>query len=212
MFGCNRTEKSLVPDFTGHTDSIQTSNTNEITQDSGNIWVDKLSNISYSLPDSIGRRPVSFYLNSEKVDPLAKAFYRGNFRPVDNDSTTHLLSLVITDNSDIRPFYRWCLDFTISISDGALGEYPGEPALKYATKFPEEFFAYMDLDTAGERYKQWTEIIAYSGLEDYSPDAISIQKNIESRMKKNCGGCNTNTKSRIHKFASDISAAVKLAD
>jgi len=61
---------------------------------------------------------------------------------------------VTTDDSKVRSFYRWCLNFTIVISDGALAEYPGVPVLQYATKFPQEFFAYMGRDKNGQRYKQ----------------------------------------------------------
>jgi hypothetical protein len=82
-----------------------------------NIWVDKLNQRHYPLPDSIGGKPASFYLDNPKVASIAKLFYQGQFRPIDNDSTTPLLSYVTTDDSTIRPFYRWCLDFTIEISE-----------------------------------------------------------------------------------------------
>jgi len=177
-----------------------------------NIWVDKLNQKHYPLPDSIGSKPVSFYLDNPKVASIAKLFYQGQFRPMDNDSTTQLLSYVTTDDSTIRPFYRWCLDFTIEISDGALAEYPGEPALKYATKFPKEFFAYVDKDKSGQRYKQWTEIIAYSGLDNYEEKRDKIQKQITTKMFDNCQSCNDSIRQRIDKFAKDIIDAIKLQD
>jgi len=177
-----------------------------------NVWVDKLNQRDYPLPDSIGGKPVSFYLDNPKVSSIAKLLYQGQFRPIDNDSTTKLLSYVTTDYSTVRPFYRWCLDFTIQISDGALAEYPGEPALKYATKFPKEFFIYMDKEKSGQRYKQWTEIIAYSGLDNYEEKSDKIQKQITTKMFDNCESCNDSLRQRIDKFAKDITDAIKLQD
>jgi hypothetical protein len=176
------------------------------------VWIDKLNQRHYSLPDSIGGKPVSFYLHNPKVASIAKALYEGQFRPTDNDSTTQLLSYVTTDDSTIRPFYRWCLDFTIQISDGALAEYPGEPALKYATKFPKEFFVYMDKEKSDQRYKQWTEIIAYSGLDNYEEKPDKIQKQITTKMFDNCQSCNNSIRQRIDKFAKDITEAIELQD
>ena len=176
------------------------------------IWVDRSNGSSYPLPDTIGGKPVSFYLDNPKVADLAKAFYRAQFRPTDNDSTTQLLSYVTTSDTLLRPFYRWCLDFTIAISDGALGEYPGVPALAYATKFPKEFFDYMDKDTSGQRYKQWTEIIAYSGLSNYDKKESEIESEIISKMHNNCYFFGGGTKSRIVTFAKDITKAIKLQD
>lgn len=176
------------------------------------LWVDRLNGSTYPLPDTIGGKPISFYLNNPNVADISKAFYKAKFRPTDNDSTTQLLSYVTTLDSTLRPFYRWCLDFTITISDGALAEYPGEPALEYATKFPKEFFDYMDKDTSGQRYKQWTEIIAYSGLNNYDRKESEIEKEIISNMYNNCNFCSGNTKSRIVTFAKDITKAIKLQD
>jgi hypothetical protein len=177
-----------------------------------NIWVDRLNNKKYPLPDSINNKPISFYLDNPKIAAIAKSFYKGQFRPTDNDSTTELLSYVTTDDNTIRLFYRWCLDFTITISDGALAEYPGGPALKYATKFPKEFFDYMDKDTSGQRYRQWAEIIAYSGLSDYNKKDPEIEEEIISNMFSNCYSCNDKMKSRIVTLAKDITKAVKLQD
>jgi hypothetical protein len=177
-----------------------------------NVWVDRLTGKKHPLPDSIGNNPVSFYLENPKVADIAKAFYRGQFRPTDNDSTTQLLSYVTTDDNITRPFYRWCLDFTISISDGALGEYPGVPALTYATKFPKEFFDYIDKDTSRKRYKNWVDIIAYSGLNNYNEKESEIEKKIISKMHNNCYFCGGSTKSRIVTFAQDITKAVKQLD
>lgn len=212
IFACNDREKSAGQTSIDTTQVKLKVATVDTPRPVGNIWVDRLNNAKYSLPDTIGGKPVSFYLDNRKVASIAKSLYKGQFRPEDNDTTTQLLKLVVTDDSIIRPFYRWCLDFTIQISDGALGEYPGEPALKYATKFPKEFFTYMDKDTTGQRYKQWTEIIAYSGLNDYTKKATEIQKEITSKMISNCKYCNSNLKERIMTFAKDITEAIKLQD
>ena len=123
-----------------------------------------------TLVDSIWQKPVKFYLDQPGCSPLARDFYFGIFRPSDNDSTAELLELATTDNGQLRPFYRWCLNKTIQIQDGALGEYTGVPARRYAEKFPIEFFVYMDQDTSGSRYLDWTAAISYSGFYDYDND------------------------------------------
>lgn len=176
------------------------------------LWRDRLTGRRYPLPAVIGGRPVAFYLASRKVSPLAKALYTARFQPSDTDSTSQLLALVTTNDSEIRPFYRWCLDFTISLSDGALGEYPGPPALAYATKFPREFFAYMDKDASDQRYKRWVELMAYSGLNEYAqPPAVST-KAIEAKITRNCPVCSTQLARRIHRLAADIVAVATRND
>jgi hypothetical protein len=188
---------------------INAIDSSKVYREKSTAWIDKLNGRAYSLPDSIGGKPVSYYLTNSKVAAIAKAFYMGKFRPEDNDSTTQLLQLVTTTDSNIRPFYRWCLDRTIEISDGALGEYPGTPSLKYATTFPAEFFDYMDKDSSGERYKRWTEIIAYSGLNNYQESESEIKESITNSMSRNCNACTEKNKSRIEVFASDIMKIVK---
>ena len=207
---CNNNKQASQQTSTDSSTTISQKNSADTTNSYKNIWVDRLNGEKYSLPDTISGKHVSFYLNNPKVASIAKALYNGKFRPTDNDSTTKLLSYVITDDNTIRPFYRWCLDFTIAISDGALGEYPGSPALAYATKFPKEFFDYMDKDTSGQRYKQWTEIIAYNGLNDYNKKKSEIEKEIISKMLLKCPSCEEEEKKLIKTFAKDISQGIKL--
>ncbi|MGZ8570334.1 MAG: hypothetical protein ACXWW0_13170 [Bacteroidia bacterium] len=171
----------------------------------GNFWIDRYNVFLNPTKDSIGVKTAIFYLNHPKVNQIAKDFYYGKFKPTDNDSTTKLLALVITCNEELRPFYRWCLDRTIFISDGALGEYPGEPALQYALKYPQQFFLYMDLDKTGKRYKMWSEIIAYSGLNGYDNVPLTqIEQNLITEMTQNCNDSNQNLQERIKRFANDL--------
>ena len=176
------------------------------------VWKDKLNGKDYPLPDSIGGKSAEFYLYNPKVAEITKAFYKGKFRPTDNDLTTLLLSYVTTPDSILRPFYRWSLDFTINISDGALGEYPGAPAFAYAKKYPNEFFQYMDIDPSGERYKKWVSIIGYSGITYSEKKNSEIESEIIKPMMKNCEFCNESTLKRISIFAKDITKAIKLQD
>jgi hypothetical protein len=178
----------------------------DTTKNPTNIWIDRLTGEKYPLPDSIGGKPIAFYLNSSKVASIAKALYKGQFRPTDNDSTTLLLSYVTTNEKTIRPFYRWCLDFTIAISDGALAEYPGEPALNYAIKFPEEFFNYLDNDPTYRRFARWTAIITYSGLPDYGKDSTFNYNIIVEKMTANCKECPKSMIERIKALAKDVTA------
>lgn len=155
--------------------------------------------------DSIWGKPVRFYVTNKDCDPKALAFYLGTYRPTDEPETARLLSLATTDNDSLRPFYRWILNKTILIQDGALAEYTGVPARKYAEKFPKEFFEYMDFDQSGEKYSDWVNAIAYSGFEssDNHKKQIEIAENLASTMVSNCLECDTKMKERIEKFSKD---------
>jgi hypothetical protein len=155
--------------------------------------------------DTVWNKPVSYYISDKECSGLARDFYYGELRPSDNGMTEELLQLVTTDNNKLRPFYRWCLNKTIQIQDGALGEYTGVPARQYAEKFPKEFFEYMDYDTTGNKYLDWVNSILYSGF--YDKDDYKKPKDIRKRliqtMKANCKNCSEQLKKRIDKFATD---------
>jgi hypothetical protein len=155
--------------------------------------------------DSVWGKPVSYYINNPRCDPAAKDFYLGVLPPSDNNTTTHLLSLVTTKDESLRPFYRWILNKTIMIQDGALAEYTGVPARLYAQKYPREFFEYVDIDTSGQKYSEWTAAIAYSGFlegEDYKKMDM-IRNRVSSTMAGNCKACPESMLSRIKTFAKD---------
>lgn len=155
--------------------------------------------------DSVWGKPVKFYIDNSKCSPIAIDFYQGQFRPTDNNTTAALLSLVTTNDNELRPFYRWCLNKTIQIQDGVLAEYTGVPARQYAEKFPKEFFEYMDYDTTGDKYKDWISAISYSGFyakDDYKKP-LEIRKRLTETMKRNYNNCSDQLKKRIDKFAAD---------
>jgi len=155
--------------------------------------------------DSVWGKPVKFYIDNPNCSPIAIDFYLGQIRPTDNNTTAALLSLVTTGDNQLRPFYRWCLNKTIQIQDGALGEYTGVPARQYAEKFPKEFFEYMDYDTSGGKYNDWVDAISYSGFydkDDYKNPA-QIRKHMTQTMKDNCFNCKVELRKRIDKFATD---------
>jgi hypothetical protein len=155
--------------------------------------------------DSIWGKSVKFYINNPKCSPIAIDFYQGQYRPTDNNTTAALLSLVTTNDNELRPFYRWCLNKTIQIQDGALAEYTGVPARQYAEKFPKEFFEYMEYDTTGDKYADWVNAILYSGFydqDDYKKTQ-DIRKRMTQTMNGNCKNCSEQLKERIDKFAAD---------
>lgn len=155
--------------------------------------------------DSIWFKPVKFYVDNPKCSPIAIDFYLGQFRPTDNNTTSALLKLATTEDNNLRPFYRWCLNKTIEIQDGALAEYTGVPARLYAEKYPKEFFQYMDFDTSLGKYKDWVGSIAYSGFydnEDYKKTVL-IRQRLTTIMNKNCTNCSIELQQRIDKFAKD---------
>lgn len=155
--------------------------------------------------DTIWYKPVSYYIFDKKCSGLARDFYYGELRPSDNGMTEELLKLASTDNNKLRPFYRWCLNKTIQIQDGALAEYTGVPARQYAEKFPVEFFEYMDYDTTGSKYLDWVGAICYSGF--YEKDDYKNPKDIRRRMvqamKANCPNYSKRLNKRIVKLAKD---------
>lgn len=155
--------------------------------------------------DSIWRKPVRYYIENKKCSQTAIDFYYGKYRPTDEPKTEALLGLVTTTDSELRPFYRWVLNNTIAIQDGALAEYTGTPARQYAEKFPDEFFDYTDLDESGDKYRDWCEAISYSGFydtDDYK-DPKAIRDKIQKTMLKNCRDCNKAMTVKITEFAND---------
>ena len=155
--------------------------------------------------DTIWSKPVRFYIENKNCSQLAKDFYFGTKRPTDDEDTEKLLKLVITEDKDLRPFYRWILNKTILIQDGALAEYTGVPARQYAEKFPNEFFEYMDFDKTGSKYLDWCNSILYSGFYD-SDDwkkPSKTRQNVINTMTKNYLNYDKNYKTRIEKFAND---------
>ncbi|WP_298117861.1 hypothetical protein [Flavobacterium sp.] len=152
--------------------------------------------------DSIDGKPVKFYIENKNCDSLAIAFYYGKYRPTDDNLTKNLLALSSTNDKNLRSYYRWILDKTIEISDGALAEYPGVPARKYAEKFPEELFNFLDSDTSKTRYSNWTDIISYSGFyetDDFNKPNL-IRKKMAAEMIKNSS---IKLQNKIAKFTLD---------
>jgi hypothetical protein len=155
--------------------------------------------------DSVWHKPVSYYINNKRCAGLAIDFYNGEFRPSDNNATDQLLNYATTSNDTLRPFYRWCLNKTIEISDGALADHVGLPAKRYAEKFPKEFLHYMQADSTKSRYRNWVEAINYSGYYDHdSPnDYLTTRREFIGTMKRNCKGCNAKIFKLIEKFGVD---------
>lgn len=153
--------------------------------------------------DSVWARPVRFYLDDPKCPKAAKDFYYGAFRPADDEKTSELLALVYTGNARLRPFFRWILDATIRTQDGALAELTGLPARRYAEKFPNEFFDF--IERADGHYDDWADAIAYSGF--YEGDDFNDTKGVHDRflsaMNRNCYHCTAELKRRIRELAMD---------
>lgn len=155
--------------------------------------------------DSIWGKPVSWYIDDDACAALAADFYWGTFRPSDNNATSDLLELATTDNDKLRPFYRWCLDKTIEISDGALGELTGVPTRRYVEKFPREFLEFIDSREGETSREDWAGQIGYSGFyeaDDFNKPA-DVRKSFASMMKSNCSGCDAETIARLEKFAAN---------
>lgn len=212
VISCSKTAKSeLNNSDTFVTDSISKENQVLSNSKPKMDWQVSFNLTHNSSIDTINGMPVKFYIENKKCDSLAITFYYGKYRPTDDDLITNLLNLSSTDDEELRPFYLWILDKTIEIADGALAEYPGIPARKYAEKFPEELFKFIDADTTKNRYSNWTDIISYSGFyedDDYKNPKL-IRKNLVSEMLKNSS---SKLQNRITKFASDCFPDVNKID
>ena len=73
-------------------------------------WQDSFGLTHDPEPDSVWGKPVKFYIGNPKCSAIAIDFYEGQFRPTDNNTTAALLELVTTDDNNLRPFYRWCVN------------------------------------------------------------------------------------------------------
>ncbi len=201
----NKQADKNVSEFQIKTNELKSSQDTISKELISNNWQDGFGMTHNPEIDSIWFKPVNYYLNDKNCSGLARDFYYGELRPSDNGMTEELLKLSTTKNNKLRPFYRWCLNMTIIIQDGALGEYTGVPARKYAEKFPREFFEYMDSDTSKERYNEWVGSIEYSGF--YENDDYKKPQEIKNRMikamKANCDNCDVEINTRIEKFAED---------
>ncbi len=155
--------------------------------------------------DSIWNKPVFYYISDPDCAGIAQDFYYGYFRPSDNGATNDFLKLASTDNKKLRPFYRWCLNKTLIISDGALAELVGVPARQYAEKFPDEFFEYLDNNKNDEKYQVWVDAILYSGFFDYEnyDDNLANRKKLIERMIGHLKTHNQKNIARIERFAID---------
>ena len=192
MLSCKRKETNILP----KKDATIYESTN---------WQDDLK-LTHSIDlDSVWNKPVRFYVTNKKIDSTALKFYLGVYRPKDEPETARLLNLITVENDSLRPFYRWILNNTIIIQDGALAEYTGVPARKYAEKFPKEFLDYMAFDKSGRRYFDWYNSISYSGFYYFEnfKDKKAIRENLITTMMNNCKDCDAEYKKRIRKFAKD---------
>ena len=208
LVSCSKTQKTDLKTETVRTEKQDTlKKINEKTQEFKNerSWQEGFGLTHDIDKDTIWGKPVRFYIESKNCSQLAKNFYFGTKRPTDDEETEKLLKLVVSDDKNLRPFYRWILNKTILIQDGALAEYTGVPARQYAEKFPSEFFDYMDYDNTGSKYKDWCNSILYSGFynSDDCKNPSKIRQNVINTMTKNCLNYDNNYKKRIEKFAND---------
>jgi hypothetical protein len=204
LFSCNSSTEFKPPASITVRDTIIVHDT-VFTDNPSDNWQQNFDLTHQPDEDSVWFKPVSYYLNNPDCSGLASDFYYGSLRPRDDGTTDELLKLATVNDNRLRPFYRWCLNLTIIIQDGGLAEHTGFPARKYAEKFPEEFFHYMDADSTKARYEDWVSAISYSGFyrkEDYRKP-LEISKRFASVMKSNCKGCDEKTLTRIDKFAKE---------
>jgi len=203
---CSNKSKTQLQEYkSNHIDTVYIHDTIYIDQFNNKDWQKSFGLTHDPNIDSIWFKPVSYYLEDKECSPIAFEFYYGYIKPSDNGTTIELLKLAKTDNNKLRPFYRWCLNKTLIVSDGALGELVGVPARQYAEKFPDEFFNYLDIANNDGQYEMWTNAIAYSGyfdFDEYDNDKLNTQR-LEKTMFSNLKNKSTSNINRVKKFAKD---------
>lgn len=195
-------DRNPVPSTVSQKDIVVKQDTAYINQQDEN-WQSGFDLTHDTSIDSIWFRPVSYYFNMPGCSGLAKDFYYGRLRPSDDGTTEELLKLVTTGDDKLRPLYRWCLQKTIAIQDGALAEMTGVPARRYAEKFPKEFFGYMNADSSGCRLKDWAAAINYSGYfeGENAKDPLAVQSSFKAAMVRNCKDVDPSLLRQVQKFA-----------
>jgi hypothetical protein len=204
----NKTQHAVGERGNVKNDTIFIHDTIFICEERNGDWQEEFGLSHDPKKDSIWGKPVSYYIEDEDCNAIAFDFYYDYIRPSDNGTITELLKLACSDNKKLRPFYRWCLHKTLFVSDGALSESVGVPARKYAEKFPDEFFEFLDFEKNKEEYEIWTSAIQYSGFFDY-PNFKSNGELIDEhfkRMSKNLKIKSEKNLKRVRKFAQDCQA------
>jgi hypothetical protein len=134
--------------------------------------------------DSIGGKPIDFYLNHRDIDAAAKLFYLGKYALYDDNETFHFLNEVLTDHDATRPFYFFIFNQALKMSDGALAEIMSSICRTYVAKYPCEFLRYLDDTVASVNVAQWASFIGFDVFDKESFEQFSSE--IEKEVKESC--------------------------
>jgi hypothetical protein len=176
------------------------------SQEPYDFWKEHSSYAGIVKRDSIDGKPVEFYLTHPRMIAVGKAFYEGRFRPLDDDSTFALLDSASTRDSILRPFYVYCFDMILKMSDGALSEGMWGYAMNYVWKYPREFIELADRKEIS--YTDWADRISFDAAWEYrstvkdidsmsEDDVRTMTAAISKDIKKNCKGCSSYILNRI---------------
>jgi len=138
---------------------------------------------------TINGKPITYYLNHPEIDTYSKMFYQGQFRLSDCEITFSMLNKVLTDNDEIRPFYVYILNSTITISDGALSESLGSDCKNYLEKYPCEFLSIRKNPKYQENYESLLDYVAIEYFFEEEPtesinelyENISYECNVDKK-------------------------------
>lgn len=81
-------------------------------------WAQQMGVTLDPVRDSVWEQPVQYYIGQPECSSLATSFYQGSFPLGNPDSAAALFALTNTSNSDLRPFYRWCLTKAMQLQNG----------------------------------------------------------------------------------------------
>lgn len=131
--------------------------------------------LQYLHIDSLGNKPIDYYLEHSEINELAIRFYNGEFLPSDNENTFNLLTVLNEKHEDIYPFYFHCLNSICMISDGALSEVLGNPCLKMVYNYPDYTFSYFKQNST--LFDKYTQFIGYElYFQNYGTSNVEISK------------------------------------
>ena len=151
-------------------------------------------------------QPIEFFMGHAQLIPHASELYKGKMKLSDDDKTFKLLQNIKQNSvTELQPFYHYLLDFTLSVSDGALSEYMMGYTIDYLDKHTRSFFKeYESMDAANQGLKSWKHFARYTAYDLYTYQNGGMNEaTFSKKLYQNCQSCNEEIKQRIHTFLFD---------
>ena len=147
---------------------------------------------------------IKFYLNNSQVSKTAKDFYKGKFKPSDDNRTMSILDSLNTRNNSTRPFYIYLVSTMMQKSDGALSEALGNAAKNFIERHPNEAvnFLYANNRMVEKKFlSAWAKQVAGEFMIDCEGgEKQCVRKSLKQTLAKT----KSQNKTRLTQFYSQI--------